>query len=157
MQTLLKSKARADVPYLAATSSFLHALDDHVRQLGRVSASNGAKNWLQEKIAVADEVLVAKAVEKINDGDVVATYASSSVVQAVLVSAHQVRALLTCAPSSAGDSATAVLSAQQCSCTRAVQADDRPLNIAVQPKARIASTFINIDSTTRQYLLCLSY
>ena len=38
---------------------------------------------------------MAKAVEKINDGDVVATYASSSVVQAVLVSAHRVRGLAT--------------------------------------------------------------
>jgi hypothetical protein len=41
---------------------------------------------------VADEVLVAKAVEKIIDGDVVLTYASSSVVQAILVTAHMVRA-----------------------------------------------------------------
>ena len=37
---------------------------------------------------------MAKAVEKITDGDVVLTYASSSVVQAILVSAHQVRALI---------------------------------------------------------------
>ena len=40
---------------------------------------------------MADEVLVAKAVEKIIDGDVVLTYASSSVVQAILVTAHRVR------------------------------------------------------------------
>ena len=45
----------------------------------------------QEKIVVADEVLVRKAVEKISDGDVILTYASSSVVYSILVAAHKVR------------------------------------------------------------------
>lgn len=44
---------------------------------------------LQEKIVVADEVLVRKAVEKISDGDVILTYASSSVVYSILVAAHK--------------------------------------------------------------------
>lgn len=39
---------------------------------------------------VADEVLVRKAVEKISDGDVILTYATSSVVYSILVAAHKV-------------------------------------------------------------------
>ncbi len=46
---------------------------------------------MQEKIVFADDMLVANAITKIEDGDVILTYASSSVVFDILVKAHQVR------------------------------------------------------------------
>lgn len=45
---------------------------------------------MQEKIVFADDMLVANAITKIEDGDVILTYASSSVVFDILVKAHQV-------------------------------------------------------------------
>ena len=44
----------------------------------------------QEKIVFADDMLVANAVAKIDDGDVILTYACSSVVFDILVTAHRV-------------------------------------------------------------------
>ncbi len=109
----------------------------------RASASNGVRIGLQEKIAVADEVLVAKAVEKINDGDVVATYASSSVVQAVLVSAHQVRALPGSEYSSAVDRRcrTSALHGRYACASRAVK--------QAGPRAHAANETCTVDGTVR--------
>ena len=44
----------------------------------------------QEKIVFADDMLVGNAVAKIDDGDVILTYAYSTVVFDILVKAHQV-------------------------------------------------------------------
>lgn len=45
------------------------------------------REWLQEKVAMADKVLVEHAVTKVYDGDVILTYAYSQVVLEVLLSA----------------------------------------------------------------------
>lgn len=46
--------------------------------------------WLQEKIVFAGDMLVSNAIAKIEDGDVILTYAASSIVFDILVKAHQV-------------------------------------------------------------------
>lgn len=46
-------------------------------------------NYIQEKIILADQVIARKANEKIKDGDVILTYAKSSIVQQSLVEAHR--------------------------------------------------------------------
>ena len=46
-------------------------------------------NFIRERVIVADQVIATKASEKIRDGDVVVTYAKSSIVQKVLVQATQ--------------------------------------------------------------------
>lgn len=56
----------------------------------RASLVEDLDGYIQEKIVVADQVLVSKAVEKISDDDVILTYASSSVVYSILVAAHKV-------------------------------------------------------------------
>ena len=45
-------------------------------------------NYIQEKITLADEVIAKKAKEKIKDGDVILTFAKSSIVQQTLVEAY---------------------------------------------------------------------
>lgn len=49
--------------------------------------------WLQEKIVFAGDMLVSNAIAKIEDGDVILTYAASSIVFDILVKAHQVSPL----------------------------------------------------------------
>lgn len=46
-------------------------------------------NYLQEKLILADQVIAKKANDKINDGDVVLTFAKSSIVQQTLLEAHR--------------------------------------------------------------------
>ena len=46
-------------------------------------------NFIRERITVADQVIATTAVDKIQDGDVVLTFAKSSVVQRTLVEAHR--------------------------------------------------------------------
>ncbi len=53
--------------------------------------SERARRGAQEKIVFADEQLVATADTKIATGDVVLTYAASSVVLEVLLHSHQAR------------------------------------------------------------------
>ena len=50
---------------------------------------NAIDNFITEKIIVADQVITRRAVEKIKDGDVILTYAKSSIVQQVLVEAYR--------------------------------------------------------------------
>ncbi|MCJ1275056.1 hypothetical protein MMC21_002856 [Puttea exsequens] len=50
---------------------------------------NAIDNLITEKITVADQVIVRRAIEKIKDGDVVLTYAKSSIVQQTLIEAHR--------------------------------------------------------------------
>lgn len=46
-------------------------------------------NYIQEKVILADQVIAKKASEKIKDGDVVLTFAKSSIVQQTLLEAHR--------------------------------------------------------------------
>ncbi|KAI9830476.1 MAG: hypothetical protein M1826_004713 [Phylliscum demangeonii] len=46
-------------------------------------------NFIRERITVADQVIAASAADKIRDGDVVLTYAKSSIVEKTLVAAHE--------------------------------------------------------------------
>lgn len=46
-------------------------------------------NYIREKITIADQAIVATAVEKIVDGDVIVTFAKSNIVQMVLAEAHR--------------------------------------------------------------------
>ena len=46
-------------------------------------------NFIQEKITLADQVIARKANDKIRDGDVVLTFAKSSIVQQTLVEAYR--------------------------------------------------------------------
>ena len=50
---------------------------------------NAIDNFITEKIIVADQVITRRAVEKIKDGDLILTYAKSSIVQKVLVEAYR--------------------------------------------------------------------
>ncbi|RIA96473.1 hypothetical protein C1645_674600, partial [Glomus cerebriforme] len=45
-------------------------------------------NFIRDRITVADRVIVSYGLQKIQDGDVILTYARSSVVQALLLEAH---------------------------------------------------------------------
>ena len=49
----------------------------------------GIDNFIRERITVADQVIATSAAEKIQDGDVVLTFAKSSIVQQTLVEAHK--------------------------------------------------------------------
>lgn len=55
----------------------------------KVDLCNAIDNFITEKITVADQVITRRAVEKIKDGDVILTYAKSSIVQQVLVEAYR--------------------------------------------------------------------
>lgn len=46
-------------------------------------------DFIQERITVADQVIAAKAAAKIQDGDVILTFAKSSIVQQTLVEAYR--------------------------------------------------------------------
>jgi len=46
-------------------------------------------NFITEKITVADQVIARRAIEKIRNGDVILTYAKSSIVQQTLVEAYR--------------------------------------------------------------------
>ncbi|KAL6721757.1 hypothetical protein ACLMJK_000862 [Lecanora helva] len=46
-------------------------------------------NYIQEKITLADQVIARKAIERIEDGDVILTFAKSSIIQQTLIGAHQ--------------------------------------------------------------------
>ena len=46
-------------------------------------------NFIRERITVADQVIATSAAQKIQDGDVVLTFAKSNIVQQTLVQAHK--------------------------------------------------------------------
>lgn len=55
-------------------------------------------DFVHERFVLADQVLAAAAVSKIDDGDVIMTYANSSVVLNILLNALEVRASVAQAP-----------------------------------------------------------
>ena len=50
---------------------------------------NAIDNFITERITVADQVIATNAAEKIQDGDVILTFAKSNIVQQTLVEAHR--------------------------------------------------------------------
>ena len=50
---------------------------------------NAIDNFITERITVADQVIATSAAEKIQDGDVILTFAKSNVIQQTLVDAHR--------------------------------------------------------------------
>ncbi|RDL39427.1 uncharacterized protein BP5553_03767 [Venustampulla echinocandica] len=67
------SKVDIDVPDAEAKKGLCDAIDVFIR----------------ERVTFADQVIASSAVEKIKDGDVILTYAKSSVIQRTLMTAHQ--------------------------------------------------------------------
>ena len=54
----------------------------------KASLCSAIDNFIRERITVADQVIATSAGEKIRDGDVILTYAKSSIVQQTLIGAH---------------------------------------------------------------------
>lgn len=67
------SKVDPDTPEARAKADLCEAID----------------NFIRERITVADQVIASSAAEKIQDGDVILTFAKSSIVQQTLVEAHK--------------------------------------------------------------------
>ena len=57
--------------------------------IAKVELSNAIDLFIRERITVADEVIAASAAEQIKDGDIIMTYAKSSVVQSTLAEAFR--------------------------------------------------------------------
>lgn len=55
----------------------------------KASVCSDIDHFINEKIILADKVIVVHAVTKIRDGDVLLTYGSSSVVEMILLHAHE--------------------------------------------------------------------
>ncbi|EAW13156.1 translation initiation factor eIF2B subunit delta [Aspergillus clavatus NRRL 1] len=55
----------------------------------KASLSDFIDNFIREKITVADQVIAESAAQKIQDGDVIVTYAGSSIVKQTLLTAHK--------------------------------------------------------------------
>ncbi|KAF8637900.1 hypothetical protein AX17_002523 [Amanita inopinata Kibby_2008] len=62
---------------------------DMVEQDAKDDLCQKIDNYIRDRIIVADEVIEEFAAQKINDGDVILTYAKSSVVEKVLINAHR--------------------------------------------------------------------
>lgn len=57
----------------------------------KTSLCSDIDRYINEKIVLADKVIVRHAVTKIRDGDVILTYGSSSLVEMILLHAHELR------------------------------------------------------------------
>ncbi|XP_023767058.1 uncharacterized protein LOC111915648 isoform X2 [Lactuca sativa] len=57
----------------------------------KISLCSDIDRYINEKIVLADKVIVGHAVTKIRDGDVLLTYGSSSLIEMVLLHAHELR------------------------------------------------------------------
>lgn len=57
----------------------------------KTSLCSDIDRYINEKIVLADKVIVGHAVTKIRDGDVLLTYGSSSLIEMVLLHAHELR------------------------------------------------------------------
>ena len=55
----------------------------------KATLSDFIDNFIREKITVADQVIATSAAEKIQDGDVIVTFAGSSIVKQTLLTAHK--------------------------------------------------------------------
>ena len=55
----------------------------------KASLSEFIDSFIREKITVADQVIAGSAAQKVQDGDVIVTFAGSSIVKQTLLSAHK--------------------------------------------------------------------
>lgn len=55
----------------------------------KASLSEFIDSFIREKITVADQVIAGSAAQKVQDGDVIVTFAGSSIVKQTLLNAHQ--------------------------------------------------------------------
>ncbi|XP_073006106.1 uncharacterized protein [Typha latifolia] len=84
-------------PLSISMGNAIRFLKNRIAKLPHTLSESEAKSCLQsdidrfiaEKIVLADKVIVRHAVTKIRDGDVLLTYASSSVVEMILTYAHE--------------------------------------------------------------------
>uniref|UniRef100_A0A5B6YW72 Translation initiation factor eIF2B subunit delta n=1 Tax=Davidia involucrata TaxID=16924 RepID=A0A5B6YW72_DAVIN len=84
-------------PLSISMGNAIRFLKAHIAKLPVTLAESEAKaslcsdidRFINEKIVVADKVIVRHAVTKIRDGDVLLTYGSSSVVEMILLHAHE--------------------------------------------------------------------
>ncbi|KAA8542306.1 hypothetical protein F0562_023558 [Nyssa sinensis] len=84
-------------PLSISMGNALRFLKARIAKLSATLAESEAKaslcsdidRFINEKIVVADKVIVGNAVTKIRDGDVLLTYGSSSVVEMILLHAHE--------------------------------------------------------------------
>lgn len=56
----------------------------------KVSLFSDIDGFINEKIVIADKVIIGHAVTKIRDGDVILTYSSSSVIEMILLHAYEI-------------------------------------------------------------------
>ncbi|KAG6907832.1 hypothetical protein DXG01_007214 [Tephrocybe rancida] len=62
---------------------------DMIEQDAKDALCQKIDNYIRERIIIADEVIQELAGKKINDGDVILTYARSSIVEKILLNAHE--------------------------------------------------------------------
>ncbi|KAF9468880.1 translation initiation factor eIF2B delta subunit [Collybia nuda] len=62
---------------------------DMIEQDAKDALCDKIDNYIRDRIIIADEVIQELAGKKINDGDVILTYARSSVVEKILLKAHE--------------------------------------------------------------------
>ncbi|KAG6832881.1 hypothetical protein H0H92_004765 [Tricholoma furcatifolium] len=62
---------------------------DMIEQDAKDALCTKIDNYIRDRIIIADEVIQELAGKKINDGDVILTYARSSIVEKILLNAHQ--------------------------------------------------------------------
>ncbi|KAG6868465.1 hypothetical protein C0993_002440 [Termitomyces sp. T159_Od127] len=62
---------------------------DMIEQDAKDALCQKIDNYIRDRIIIADEVIQELAGKKINDGDVILTYARSSVVEKILLNAHE--------------------------------------------------------------------
>ncbi|KAL8132576.1 hypothetical protein AgCh_008165 [Apium graveolens] len=84
-------------PLSVSMGNAIRFLKAHVTKLppdiseseAKASISSDIDRFITEKIVLADRIIVKHAVTKIRDGDVLLTYGSSSVVEMILLQAHE--------------------------------------------------------------------
>lgn len=84
-------------PLSVSMGNAIRFLKAHVTKLppeitvseAKASISSNIDRFITEKIVLADRTIVKHAVKKIRDGDVLLTYGSSSVVEMILLQAHE--------------------------------------------------------------------
>lgn len=84
-------------PLSISMGNAIRFLKSHIAKLPLTLSESEAKaslqsdiyNFINEKIILADKVIVNHAVTKIRDGDVLLTYGASSVVEMILLHAHE--------------------------------------------------------------------
>jgi len=84
-------------PLSVSMGNAIRHLKGVISRIGMDTPDEQAKSYLcdridlfiRDRIVVADKVIQSHAVTKIRDGDVIMTYANSSIIQAVLLQAHQ--------------------------------------------------------------------